>query len=215
MRRLERTLAAALTHALAAAVLFLLPPSLTWAEQNVDDFPSLVGKRVRLSAPNLSQYLPDVKLAGKWVSGTLLAADSETFVVELGQRRDPAKPNPEARSLSLPRSAVKRIDVSRGRSSRGQAAQKGAWIGAAVGLALSLPLLISDDEGCWVCGSPEVSGYIAAEFGILGAGIGALSGGSERWERVRTGVATRPRTSSLPSSSFRPDGVGVSIAIGF
>ena len=85
--------------------------------------------------------------------------------------------------LAIPRSFVKRLEISRGAPSRGISALLGGLIGGAFGAAtFYLVTVISPNGGD--------SGDAALMGGAIGLGLGGLSGAlwpQERWKRVRSG----------------------------
>jgi len=85
--------------------------------------------------------------------------------------------------LAIPRSFVKRLEISRGAPSRGISALLGGLIGGAFGAAtFYLVTVISPNGGD--------SGDAALVGGAIGLGLGGLSGAlwpQERWKRVRSG----------------------------
>ena len=99
------------------------------------------------------------------------------------------------RPWTLPLGSVSRLDVSRGRASRGRGAMRGILYGVGPGILLGALLGYgSYQEPSCPSGSlcidfgPEVAAFGGA---VLGAGAGALFGGilgalspGERWERI-------------------------------
>ena len=130
------------------------------------------GARVRVSAPDLHE--PGALI------GTVVALRGDTLFVRNADEGGAGLPLPLAR--------VERLEVSRGRRSRGTGAALGFLLGAAVGAAYGVaghPGLAHTD----ISEGGEIAIY-AGVAGLLGAAIGTARGG-ERWERV-----SLPRTNS-------------------
>jgi hypothetical protein len=101
-----------------------------------------------------------------------------------------------AHYVSVPRSSITRIEVSRGTRSRWRS---GALLGGVLGLA-AIALV---DVGCSQdCNSPK-GGAIAAAVGgglVVGAGVGALMR-TERWESQPWAVGPARTTRILPGAA--------------
>ena len=172
-RPLLRIPRAAVAGAVPWETLGLLPP-------DADPLPT--GQLIRVVSR-------ETELAGQLLTGRLLAIDDETLLVKVTGRAAP---------LRLRRSAVEKLDVSRGKRSR---AGEGALIG---GVALGIPVAVLGGlaAGAVPGGScqPDClpSGLVGGlVLGVaIGAPIGALIGSasrSERWERVPFSVAVTPQ----------------------
>lgn len=128
-----------------------------------------VGARVRVSTAVVRKLIGFVE---SWTPDTLVLL-----------------PEGQSTSVSIPVSDLKRIDISRGTSSRKESAlryaKRGAVISAAAG-AVSLGLLHEEVSG----GSsvPTAAALGAWSGGLFGGLIGALIGvgrTGEKWERIR------------------------------
>lgn len=121
------------------------------------------GARVRL--------LADV-VAPEPVVGILVALDGDTMALRLDGRDEVAR---------VPRESLGKLEVSRGRRSRGRGARMGALVGFAIG-AIAV-LATPCDADCW-----DMRGAGVAVLGAAGAGLGATIGlaipPGERWESV-------------------------------
>ncbi|HEX8905373.1 MAG TPA: hypothetical protein VF771_11050, partial [Longimicrobiaceae bacterium] len=105
--------------------------------------------------------------------GTLVRMDADSMTVRL---------HPGTGPLRVARSAVRRIDVSRGVPSRASSAAMGA-VGGAVFGALEFWALNTDADGHF-----ESDREAAVTGAAVGAGVGLLAGAlwpRERWHRVR------------------------------
>jgi hypothetical protein len=175
------------TLLLLALPVFALPIGALPAQETLTLTP---GARVRVSAPDL--------LGPGALIGNVVALRGDTLVVR--------KADAGAAGLHLPLARVERLEVSRGRRSRGTGAALGFLVGAAVGAAYG-------EAGHPGLGHTDISeggetAIYAGVGGLLGAAIGAVLGG-ERWKRVplprrlgiaphwRGGVAVSARLSAL------------------
>jgi hypothetical protein len=178
---MKRILAGSLSLALA------VPTAAAVAQEPPEVTP---GTRVRISAPTVAK---------KHFVGTITAWDPENLTM-----------TSDKGPIVLPRGAVSRLELSRGRKSRGRKALLGAGIGAAAGA------LVGFAHGSDPPGSSIVAfdaGTYALTFGALGAAAGALIGVAitpgERWEEL---PPTRFRVSVGP---VRGHGLGVSLTMAF
>ena len=90
-----------------------------------------------------------------------------------------------ARGVVVPLGQVTRLDVSRGRHSRGRKALGGAIIGLVVGAAIGA-VSGGDCENSIICVTPaEGAAIVGVPFAAVGALIGVLLPPGDRWERVR------------------------------
>ena len=145
------------------------------------------GARVRVSAP---------PLWAQPVVGTLLEDGPENLSLELPDRDSPE---------TVPRSAVVRLEVSRGRKSR---AGRGALIGLAIGGAATM-LLTFGDYSSDVHGDPNLLAIGAALAGggaVVGGGIGWTIK-ADQWEDV----PLRPVQVSV--APVRGRGLGVAVRL--
>jgi len=125
--------------------------------------------RIRLKAT--SEVAEDGTVSSRggsdWIVGKLLVADADYLTLAAEGRG----------SMRVPRTAVERLEVSRGRS-RGKPALIGAGIGAVVGLAWGvIEHSRCESRGEWFCD-------LAYGFPVLTVPAGALVGlaiGRERW----------------------------------
>ncbi len=152
------------------------------------------GARVRVSAPTVAE---------RPLLGTVVALEVDTLIVDA---RGYAHP------LALPLASLAWLEVSRGQKSR---TLKGAGIGFLVGGAagLATAAIVCAIAGDCAADDPY-TGLVYAVFGVLGAGVGALTGaiiGStikvDRWEAV---PLDRIRVSLTPTA---PGGVGVTVHV--
>jgi hypothetical protein len=111
--------------------------------------------------------------------------------------------------VSLPRTSITRIEVSRGR--RGHAAS-GALLGAVLGLAVVALKDVGCGEDCTREGAS--TGFILAAVGggtLLGGGVG-MAVRSERWESLPWAVGPARRASVVP---LPPAPLGLRVALRF
>jgi hypothetical protein len=187
-------------HGLAAALLLVaLAVGPVWA-----DDPASPAQRVRLTVPTLHENA---------IVGRLVAADDLALRIEKAGREG------KAETITVPRAALTRLEVSRSRSRKGKGALIGALIGigasVAVGLAAgddcsSLPL--GDDLGSRLernlCFDSGDMGLMTAILAVpAGTVVGALVAPGEKWE---TADATTMRVGILSSRGF-----GVRLALSF
>ncbi len=154
------------------------------------------GARVRVSAPTVAE---------RPLLGTVVALEVETLIVDAQHYAHP---------LTLPLASLAWLEVSRGQKSRTvRGAGIGFLVGGAAGLATAAIV-------CAIAGDcdPDSSytGLVYASLGVLGAGVGALTGaiiGStikvDRWLDV---PLDRIRISLTPSERL---GLTVSARVAF
>ena len=117
--------------------------------------------------------------AAEAVTGRVVAATSETLQIA-DNGKDPV-------TVAVP--AVRRVEVSRGGSSKGAGAKKGAIWGAIISGAIGAALLPLQREevggnGSSVGKAVALGAWSGGLFGgLIGAGIGAARAG-EKWEQV-------------------------------
>ena len=119
-----------------------------------------------------------------------ITADSETLIGTVAAvTADGVRITDGAQERAIPLASVRRIDVSKGVTSKGAGAKKGAlrWglIMAGIG-AVSLGLQHDDvgDDGASVGEAVALGLWSGGLFGgLIGAGVGAARAG-ERWEKV-------------------------------
>jgi hypothetical protein len=148
------------------------------------------GARVRVAAE---------AVAPKRMVGTLVRLDADSMQLRLSDVDELAR---------VPREAITKVEISRGRRSRGRGALYGALAGLAVGAGAVLATPRCEEPDCWEIFS---KGEGAALVGGLGAGLGALVGlaipPGEKWESVPIA-----QISVVPG---RRGYVGVSLSFGF
>jgi hypothetical protein len=173
----------------------LLAPALGVA---ADESGFRVGTRVRITAPEIARRLTNPWDADRErLTGTVLALEGDRIVLS---SKDGGEP------VVVPRNAVTRVEISRGRLGVGKGALLGAAIGAAAGLAVSWAGR-DDSPGSW-SGAEVVLVPLGA---LLGGGFGAGRGASERW-----GATALPLGDErLRVSLLRGRGLGVSMALRF
>ena len=181
---------------LLIAVLVLTPITTVTAQEA----PAEPGTRIRVSAQGL---------AAPRLVGTVVALHADTLLFTPQSGRGP---------IAVPLESIRRLEVSRSRSSVGPAILKYAGIGlllGAAGGALAGPFVIS--SGCTAlkkdldnqskCLADLVDGETrlkaALVFGLAGTAVGALVGaivGRARWEKV---AASPVRVSFAPQPTAR------------
>jgi hypothetical protein len=141
-------------------------------------------------------YLPR---PGTTLTGRLVAMGDEAWTISVEEHK----------KVKVPRRTIEAVDVSRGQTSRGIGALAGLAAGA--GLGAFIGAITYDCQHCF--GGPSSAGGAALLFGAglgtVGAVVGVLAGGGERWERL---PADRIRVSLSP---HRGRGLGVSVAFAF
>ncbi len=132
--------------------------------------------------------------------GTVVALKPDTLAVNVENRDSP---------LALPLASLTKLEVSRGQKSR---TLKGAGIGFLVGGAAGLATAAIACAIAGDCAADDpYTGLVYAVFGVLGAGVGTLTGaiiGStikvDRWETVQLDqlrVGLTPRGHGLEVSA--------------
>ena len=194
-----------LDHRLAASLLFV---GFAVGPVRADD-PASQAQRVRLIVPTLQ---------AKAIVGQLVSAD------DLALRIAKEAPEGKAESITVPRAAVTRLEVSRSRSRKG----KGALIGALIGLGASVAVGLAAGEDCGtppvgndlddltsrlehnLCFDSEETGLMTAILAVpVGTLVGALVASGEKWETVDA------RTMRLGVFSPRGRGFGVRLTLSF
>lgn len=166
--------------ALVACGLLLLSGSTLYAD--VEPPPMQLGARIRVSLIEGSRAAH-----GKKLSGALVGLSDAAVTLETTKGRTP---------VVVPRESVAQFEVSVRRSRR----KKGALIGLGVGMAAGLIMVAADNGGdCpppeedffGICrgleedfSGPEWYAFGAALFGGVGAGLGAIVAGGEKWEPI-------------------------------
>ena len=150
-----------------AALSTMVEPPFSFSKLSAQQAPPVeVGTRVRVTAPQLG-ISRQVATLEAWRGDTLvLVAD---------------------RTINCPLVFVRRLEVSRGpERSTGTSALVGLLVGGGLGAGLGFVLCHAQPWG-ERCGEGAAVG--AAAFGILGAGVGALSAAfsQERWELIPMG----------------------------
>ena len=152
------------------------------------DPPSVeTGSRVRIKlardfviAP--AESTPREELAearrGQQLVGQIVEMDGDTLTITI--QGHPTR-------LAVPRDAIARMDLSRGRRSAGGRLLKGAGIGLLVGgLAGAMLGLASGDQGSWFTPSERaaIGGIGFGALGFVAGAAGGLASEGEQWERV-------------------------------
>ncbi|MBI4531314.1 MAG: hypothetical protein HY709_07300 [Candidatus Latescibacteria bacterium] len=150
--------------------------------------PIAPGARVRLTVPTV---------VGSRLSGTLVAWDVEKLVVQRG----------EGDSVLIARTAVTRLEVSRGRRSRDkEGAGIGFLVGASAGVILGVIIEKKFSFGVWGMEEerPRSGGHprlvLGVVVGTLGAVVGAVVG-SHKEKRRPSGVELSRSTVAASSSA--------------
>jgi hypothetical protein len=107
------------------------------------------------------------------LTGEVVASDADTLTLRL-DRRDVR--------VSVPRTALEQLDVSRGRRAHGTL--KGAALGGAIGAVGGAVLGMSTTKDRGIFTPADVGKMGAALFGTIGGLVGAAAGRAERWENV-------------------------------
>jgi hypothetical protein len=170
------------------ALLLSMPPAFVMAD-DASSTPPVEGDRIRLDASGVGDQP---------IIGRLLSADQSALAVT----RD------DGGVVNVPRSAIRELEVARGRRSH---AKKGAIIGAAAGAGLILAAYAVSEDDCDsdACGVYAVaySTAFAAFGGLVGAGIGKMFK-TDRWVQVDPG---RVKVSLAP----RGRGVALRVSVAF
>lgn len=107
--------------------------------------------------------------------GQLIAVSDSALLVR--SQRD-------AGDVSIARSLVHRLEVSRG-SSRGERARKGALIGLAIGGVVGLAAGEDCSTADFICFDRGSTTMVGAMAGLsIGTIIGLITGGAERWQEA-------------------------------
>ena len=128
--------------------------------------PITVDQRVRVWTPSPTA-----------VTGRVASVNTDGFEVTEEDGRAP---------IRIARTAVQRIEVSRGRTSKGAGAKKGALWGAIISGAAGAVLLPLQrgETGSSIGESVALGAWSGGLFGgLIGAGVGAARAG-EKWETV-------------------------------
>jgi hypothetical protein len=162
--------------------------------------------RLRVTIATSVAGLPGLR-PGRKLAGRLVSESADALVIKFDDSKAVA---------TVPRSAVRRIEVSAGRAPRGPYILGGAVIGVMIGTAVASGMAGGDRTappaprsncGMPLCNFDEWLGYQLRDFsvgadGLAGAIVGAMLGGSigsaaapERWRPrgdVRVGVSVTP-----------------------
>jgi hypothetical protein len=133
-----------------------------------------VGARVRVTLPDPEPRRFGVREPEHWLVGELVALTPDTFSI---------RPHPVLTPIAVPRTAVRRLEISRGAPSRWRSAAAGAVSGAFVGLLWGHVLYDAGLRGPRFDSEARarLSGTV---FGSIGfAMLGALFPG-EQWRHV-------------------------------
>jgi hypothetical protein len=186
---MSRTKTIAGTFLFTVGLLSPLPDGL--AEDNASVRP---GSRVRITTS-----------AGgsKRLIGTIVAEDEASLTLETAGHRE---------TMTVPRTALMTVEVSRRRSQRGRGAGRGALAGGFIGAILGYASGDDCSQGQWLCFSHETmatAGIIV--FAPIGALIGAIASPGEHWELA----PNRGLRISARPYPVRGRGVGLSVALAF
>ena len=172
----------------------LILPALTIASPSGDaaaQWPPQVepGHRVRVTVPE-AQFQRGAE-RGHVLRGTIARLESDTLFLRITDSLPP---------LAIPRTWIRRLDVSRGVPSRVASAARGGLIWGAVGALEFLALAGLDDSNSLSAGQAAlVGGAVGMAFG---ATFGALRP-TERWRRVRLAPHLDGSGATALSLSFR------------
>ncbi|HJU68985.1 MAG TPA: hypothetical protein VJ650_12175 [Gemmatimonadaceae bacterium] len=137
--------------------------------------PVAVGARVRLTLPEPGDRRFGVFPHERWIVGEVVGVTGETLTV---------RPHPVLPPIDVPRSAIQRLQVSRGEPSRWRSALQDAVGGAVVGMLWGHVLYDYDLRS----GAFDTQAHARSRGAIAGAAglafIGALFP-REQWRRVR------------------------------
>ena len=139
--------------------------------------PAPVGARVRLTLPEPGPHRFGVRPREQWLVGELVAVTPDTLAI---------RPHPVLAPIAVPRTTVRRLEISRGAPSRWRTAAVDAVGGALVGLLWGHVLYDADlrgphfDSGARARATGAVSGAVG--FAALGALFPR-----EQWRRVSLG----------------------------
>lgn len=142
--------------------------------------------------------------AARSIVGTLDAIDDQTITF---------RKKPDSEPVTLDRSKIVRLEVSRKPSRR----KVGALIGGAVGVVAGVAFAAAQDcqpeqDFLNICkntkNNPGYYAFAAVVLGAAGAGLGALVAPGEKWESV---TAVRPHVAVWPSRG----GVRIGVSLAF
>ncbi len=145
-------------------------------------FPGAAGAQESLALSSGSRVRVWTSSAAGPVTGKVLRVDASAMMLAVDGSEPP---------IVVPRDAITRLDVSRGRRSRG----KNALIGALVGLAAAGIVLAGDTSG--PNGGPGIGSGVALLFlPPTGTLVGAMfPPGHERWRPAKLAASTGPAPS--------------------
>jgi len=179
-------------HPLPAVLLYLL----TAASAAQSQWPPGIepGARVRVTVPE-EQRQPDKVTRGHELRGRVMHLNLDTLYLAVTDSLGP---------LAVPRSATRRIDLSRGVPSAGASALRRGLVTGVLGAVAGVLLVAGDNEP---------GGSSEGDAALIGGGIGLVMGGvlgavfpTERWRRIRLEPL---------STAWRVDGVRLAFSGGF
>lgn len=179
-------------HRTYLLVLLMFVASATGAQQATSHAP---GSRVHLA---LAHTDTGVGRSGRIIEGRLVSMDHDSVTITV-------KGN--TRQLSLPLSAVDRLDVAAGRD-RGKGAVIGATIGGGLAAGIGLATIHCSNEHPCIVGS---KGSWVGMFGMVGTIAGGVTGlriGTAKWDHVVVPM-------KVAITPLRGGGVGVGLAMRF
>lgn len=138
-----------------------------------------------------ASVMPRPVVAQRWIASSprvrVTVAGAPSVIGSLSQKvADTVEFLPEAgfKPLHIPVALIRRLEISRGRSS---AAAKGLILGAATGAALGITLALMSTRGAGELTQGQLLVAAATGFGVLGMGTGVVVGAFftvENWERA-------------------------------
>jgi len=156
------------------------------------------GKRVLIEGP--AGEMIAVPYPGQRIEGELVSLQKDTYAVAIGGAGG---------RVTVPRSAIARVDVRLANASRGSHALKGLLVGAALGGALGLIGGSTCNSGDFGCPGPGYGALLGAmAFAPIGLVFGA-AGSVDRWQHVGE---PQSRQAAGPAAQR---GVGVSFRVRF
>lgn len=168
------------------------------ADAGTADLEVAPGGRVRIRLDDASARVRGERT----LTGRLLETGPDRFV--LASEKD-------GQRIVVPRGAVERFDVSRGRGRRGRAALKGLGIGVAVGaLVFGTAYATCDGNDGWGCFGPGVALIYGTPLAGAAGAVAGAAVGQERWDAVE--APRRPRVTIAPTLG---KGAGARIALSF
>jgi len=181
----------------STVILLALSVALPSSAASAEDTPQLlIGLRVRVTA---TQDDGDGKRGTRRLVGDLVRFDEQTIGVQDG--------NNEMRSV--PRSAVVRLERSRGRRTRGKWARNGFLAGALAGGVLGYAAGESCHGGEFLCFDRSATiPALGLLGGAAGALVGALAAHGEHWDVIST---SRTKVTLAPTTN----GVGARLSVRF